>query len=115
MWRPIGNPEPVRVHDFVVPEPGGGKAIPYGVYDLQRDEGWVSVGIDHDTASIAVDALRRWWQQMGRAAYPRARTLIITADAGGSNGSRLRLWKWEFVCQSDRADDHRVSFPARHE
>jgi hypothetical protein len=94
-WRPTGDPEPVRVHDFVVPEPGGGKAIPYGIYDLQRDEGWVSVGIDHDTASFAVNAIRRWWQQMGRAAYPDARTLLITADAGGSNGSRLRLWKWE--------------------
>jgi hypothetical protein len=74
---------------------GGGKAIPYGVYDLQRDEGWVSVGLDHDTASFAVNAIRRWWQQMGRAVYPRARTLVITADAGGSNGSRLRLRKWE--------------------
>jgi len=94
-WRPTGEPEPVRVHDFIVPEPGGGKAIPYGIYDLQRDEGWVSVGIDHDTASFAVNALRRWWEKMGRAAYPAARTLVITADAGGSNGSRLRLWKWE--------------------
>ena len=94
-WRPTGDPMPVRVHDFVVPEPGGGKAIPYGVYDLQRDEGWVSVGVDHDTASFAVNAIRRWWQQMGRAAYPHARTVVVTADAGGSNGSRLRLWKWE--------------------
>lgn len=87
-WRPTGDPVPVRVHDFVVPEPGGGKAIPYGVYDLQRDEGWVSVGVDHDTASFAVNAIRRWWQQMGRAAYPRAHTVVVTADAGGSNGSR---------------------------
>lgn len=94
-WRPTGRPDHVRVHDFVIPAPGYGKAIPYGVYDLQRDEGWVSVGIDHDTASFAVNAIRRWWQQMGRAAYPDARTLVITADAGGSNGSRLRLWKWE--------------------
>lgn len=101
-WRPTGDPEPVRVHDFVVPGPGGGKAIPYGIYDLQRDEGWVSVGIDHDTASFAVNAIRRWWQQMGRAAYPRARTLVITADAGGSNGSRLRLWKWELQQFADR-------------
>jgi hypothetical protein len=85
-----------------VPEPGGGKAIPYGIYDLQRDEGWVSVGIDHDTASFAVNAIRRWWQHMGRAAYPRARTLVITADAGGSNGSRLRLWKWELQQFADR-------------
>ena len=94
-WRPTGDPEPVRVHDFIVPEPGAGKAIPYGIYDLQRDEGWVSVGIDHDTASFAVNAIRRWWQHMGRLAYPQARTVVITADAGGSNGSRLRLWKWE--------------------
>lgn len=96
-WRPAGRPEPVRVHDFLVPATGatGGKAIPYGVYDLQRDEGWVSVGIDHDTASFAVHAIRRWWQLMGRPAYRHARTLLITADTGGSNGSRLRLWKWE--------------------
>jgi len=92
-WRPKGNPEPVRVHDFVVPEQG--KAIPYGVYDLQRNEGWVSVGIDHDTAAFAVNAIRRWWKLMGRAAYPGAASLLITADGGGSNGSRVRLWKWE--------------------
>ena len=96
-WRPKGVPEPVRVHDFVIPATAttGGKAIPYGVYDLHRNEGWVSVGIDHDTASFAVNAIRRWWQRMGRAAYPHARSLLITADAGGSNGARLRLWKWE--------------------
>jgi hypothetical protein len=94
-WRPTGRPVPVRVHDFVIRAPGHGKAIPYGIYDLQRDEGWVSVGFDHDTASFAVNAIRRWWHQMGRAAYPHARSLVITADAGGSNGARLRLWKWE--------------------
>jgi transposase len=96
-WRPTGTPYRVRVHDFVIPATRntGGKAIPYGVYDLQRNEGWVSLGIDHDTASFAVNAIRRWWQRMGRAAYPKARTLLITADAGGSNGTRLRLWKWE--------------------
>lgn len=94
-WRPKGQPAHVRVHDFIIPAPGHGKAIPYGVYDLQRDEGWVSVGIDHDTASFAVNAIRRWWHRMGRRAYPRARSLVITADAGGSNGTRLRLWKWE--------------------
>jgi len=94
-WRPTGAPERVRVHDFVIQAPGHGKAIPYGVYDLHRDEGWVSVGIDHDTASFAVNAIRRWWQRMGRRAYPHARSLVITADAGGSNGARLRLWKWE--------------------
>lgn len=96
-WRPHGEPERVRVHDFVVPQTttGGGKAIPYGVYDLQRNEGWVSVGIDHDTASFAVEAIRRWWRRMGRLAYPHAHTLVITADAGGSNSARSRLWKWE--------------------
>jgi hypothetical protein len=94
-WRPKGTPDRVRVHDFVIQAPGHGKAIPYGVYDLHRDEGWVSIGVDHDTASFAVNAIRRWWQRMGRPAYPQARSLLITADAGGSNGSRLRLWKWE--------------------
>ena len=92
-WRPKGRPEPVRVHDFLIPD--AGKAIPYGVYDLSRDEGWVSVGIDHDTASFAVNAVRRWWKLMGRPAHPDADSLLITADAGGSNGPRVRLWKWE--------------------
>ena len=92
-WRPQGAPAPVRVHDFLVPAQG--KAIPYGVYDLHRNEGWVSVGIDHDTATFAVNAIRRWWQVMGRPRYPQATSLLITADAGGSNGTRLRLWKWE--------------------
>jgi len=92
-WRPKGTPEPVRVHDFLIPEQG--KAIPYGVYDLHRNEGWVSVGIDHDTASLAVNAIRSWWKRMGRPAYAKATALLITADAGGSNGPRLRLWKWE--------------------
>jgi len=92
-WRPKGKPEPVRVHDFLIPDQG--KAIPYGVYDLRRDEGWVSVGIDHDTASFAVNAVRRWWKLMGRPAYRDAESLLITADAGGSNGPRVRLWKWE--------------------
>ncbi len=92
-WRPKGTPETVRVHDFLIPEQG--KAIPYGVYDLHRNEGWVSVGIDHDTASFAVNAIRRWWKLMGRAAYRSATSLLITADSGGSNGSRVRLWKWE--------------------
>jgi transposase len=92
-WRPKGDPDVVRVHDFLIPSQG--KAVPYGVYDLHRNEGWVSVGIDHDTASFAVNAVRRWWKVMGRVAYPEATALLITADAGGSNGSRLRLWKWE--------------------
>jgi hypothetical protein len=93
-WRPAKTPARVRVHDFVIPGAAGGKAIPYGVYDLHRDEGWVSVGIDHDTATFAVRSIRRWWRQMGRPVYQDATTLLITADAGGSNGARLRLWKW---------------------
>ncbi len=100
-WRPKGEPEPVRVHDFVIPEQG--KAIPYGIYDLARNEGWVSVGIDHDTASFAVHALARWWEVMGRARYPEATSLLISADGGGSNGSRLRLWKWELQQFADRS------------
>ncbi len=92
-WRPKGEPEEVRVHDF--PDPAKGKAIPYGVYDLARNMGWVSVGVDHDTASFAVNTIRRWWRNMGRRAYPHATSLLITADSGGSNGTRVRLWKWE--------------------
>lgn len=93
-WRPKGNPERVNVHDF--PDPKNGKAIPYGVYEVGRNVGWVCVGIDHDTAQFAVAAIRRWWRELGRKAYGRtAGTLLITADSGGSNGVRLRLWKWE--------------------
>jgi hypothetical protein len=99
-WRPKGAPQEVRVHDFVIPEHG--KAIPYGVYDLVRNEGWVSVGIDHDTARFAVHALERWWEVMGQERYPRARSLLVSADSGGSNGSRLRLWKWELQQFADR-------------
>ena len=92
-WRPKGQPEKVRVHDFM--DKTLGKAIPYGVYDLGRNMGWVSVGVDHDTAAFAVQTIRRWWQEMGRKAYPQARSLLIIADSGGSNGARVRLWKWE--------------------
>jgi hypothetical protein len=92
-WRPKGAPEEVRVHDFVIPELG--RAVPYGVYDIADNVGWVSVGIDHDTAAFAVNAIRKWWKLMGRKRYPQARHLLITADAGGSNGTRLRLWKLE--------------------
>lgn len=92
-WRPKGCPERVNVHDFL--DPKKGKAIPYGVYDLGRNVGWVSVGIDHDTGRFAVATVRRWWRELGRKAYADAKTLLITADSGGSNGSRLRLWKWE--------------------
>jgi hypothetical protein len=92
-WRPRGQPERVRVHDFLIPERG--KAIPYGVYDLTRNAGWVSVGIDHDTATFAARTIGRWWRKMGRPRYRRARSVLITADGGGSNGARVRLWKWE--------------------
>ena len=92
-WRPQGDPTAVRVHDFLIPAQG--KAVPYGVYDLARNEGWVSVGIDHDTASFATHTIRRWWHCMGRRVYPDTTALLITADAGGSNGPRVRLWKWE--------------------
>jgi hypothetical protein len=91
-WRPQGRPARVRVHDFL--DPRLGKAIPYGVYDLANNEGWVSVGIAHDTAEFAVNAIRLWWTRMGRHRFGGARTLLITADAGGSNGPRSRLWKW---------------------
>ena len=90
-WRPKGAPETVKVHDFLEPELG--KAIPYGVYDLTSNHGWVSVGIDHDTARFAVESIRRWWNKMGSHRYRNARKLLITADGGGSNGSRCRLWK----------------------
>ena len=91
--RPKGEPEDVRVHDFKIPKPG--RAAPYGVYDIAGNTGRVSVGIDHDTASFAVNSIRRWWLEMGRARYPDAKTLMVTADCGGSNGVRVRLWKWE--------------------
>ena len=90
-WQPKGKPETVRTHDFI--DRDLGKAIPYGVYDVARNEGWVNVGIDHDTAEFAVESIRRWWWRMGRYAYPAATELLITADAGGSNGYRTRLWK----------------------
>jgi transposase len=98
-WRPKGNPEKVRVHDFVIPELG--RAAPYGVYDLAQNTGWVSVGVDHDTASFAVETIRRWWHAMGQDKYPQAQRLLITADGGGSNGSRLRLWKLELQTLAD--------------
>jgi DDE family transposase len=90
-WRPAGDPEQVRVHDFIDTELG--KVSPYGVYDLTANEGWVSVGIDHDTAEFAVQSIRRWWFEMGRPLYPKAKRLLITADCGGSNGYRVRLWR----------------------
>jgi transposase len=98
-WRPAGSPEAVRVHDFV--DPSLGRAAPYGVYDIAADKGWVSVGIDHDTAAFAVNAIRSWWRAMGHERYPHAQRLTITADGGGSNGSRVRLWKVELQKLAD--------------
>ena len=99
-WRRRGQPQEVRVHDF--PDPKMNKAIPYGVYDLTRNEGWVSVGIDHDTARFATASIKRWWKKMGKKRYPQAKALLITADCGGSNSSRTRLWK---VALQKLADD----------
>ena len=101
-WRPKGSPEEVRVHDFVIPELG--RAVPYGIYDIADNTGWVSVGIDHDTAAFATNAIRSWWQLMGRERYPEAKSLLITADGGGSNGSRVRLWKLELQKLADELD-----------
>jgi len=110
-WRPKGAPQAVRIHDFQ--DPALGKAIPYGVYDLLNNQGWVSVGIDHDTAQFAVNSIRRWWRQMGHRRFPKAKDLLITADGGGSNSHRCRLWK---VCLQELADDlglrlHLCHFP----
>jgi hypothetical protein len=91
--RPKGRPEPVRVHDFALSEQG--KVAPYGVYDLAANQGWVSIGVDADTAAFAVESIRRWWYRLGQARYPEAQRLVITADCGGSNGARVRLWKRE--------------------
>jgi hypothetical protein len=90
-WHPKGEPEPVRVHDFIDLQLG--KVIPYGVYDTARNEAWVSVGVDHDTAEFAVATLERWWREMGKKAYPQASELLVTADGGGSNAPRSRLWR----------------------
>ena len=98
-WRPVGDPEQVRVHDFIDAELG--KVSPYGVYDLTANEGWVSVGIDHDTAEFAVQSIRRWWFEMGRPLYPKAKRLLITADCGGSNGYRVRLWRLQLQRLAD--------------
>ena len=97
--RPKGDPEKVRVHDFVIPELG--RAAPYGVYDVTQNAGWVSVGVDHDTAAFAAQSIRRWWESMGTEAYPKAARLLITADSGGSNGARVRLWKLELQKLAD--------------
>jgi hypothetical protein len=99
-WQPAGEPEAVNVHDF--PHLGRGKAIPYGIYDEARDEAVVNVGITHETAEFAVESIRRWWRLLGRKAYPKARRLLICADAGGSNGTRLRAWKAHLQALADR-------------
>jgi hypothetical protein len=98
-WQPAGYPEEVRVHDFLDKQLG--KAIPYGVYDVAANQGWVSIGIDHETAAFAVASIRQWWAQMGQARYPNATELLITADSGGSNGSHNRLWKTELQRLAD--------------
>ena len=108
-WQPKGTPEEVNVHDFA--DPHLGKVIPYGVYDLAANEGWVNVGIDHDTAEFAVESIRRWWSHMGKARYPHARKLLITADCGGSNGSRTRLWK---VALQQFAEEWQLPIHVRH-
>jgi hypothetical protein len=108
-WHKKKTPIKVRVHDFV--DPVLGKAAPYGVYDLAANQGWVSVGIDHDTAEFAVESIRRWWRQMGKPIYPKATRLLITADCGGSNGYRVRLWK---VALQRFADETRITLQVRH-
>jgi transposase len=98
-WRPEGEPEQVRVYDFPLKELG--RVTPYGIYDQGQNTGWVNVGIDHDTAAFAVESIRRWWNAVGKQQYPGAKRLLITADGGGSNGSRVRLWKWELQQLAD--------------
>jgi hypothetical protein len=98
-WRPQGDPEEVRVHDFLIKKLG--RAVPYGIYDLASNTGWVSVGMDNDTAAFAVNTIRRWWREVGQIRYPFARRLVVTADGGGSNGSRVRLWKLELQRLAD--------------
>ena len=108
-WRPRGRPQEVRVHDFR--DQDLGVAIPYGVYDLSRNDGWVSVGIDHDTAEFAVATIHRWWRRMGKRAYPRAKELLVTADSDGSNGNRSRLWK---LCVQKLADEMGLKISVCH-
>jgi transposase len=107
--RPRGHPEPVRVHDFAIPELG--KVSPYGVYDIAANTGWINLGITSDTAAFAVESIRRWWFELGQARYKRARKILITADCGGSNGARVRLWKSEL---QKLADQTRLSITVAH-
>jgi len=108
-WQPRGRPEEARTHDFQ--DPDLGKAIPYGVYDIFNNQGWVSVGIDHDTAQFAANSIRRWWQHMGSRRFPRATELLITADGGGSNSYRSRLWK---MALQQLADDLELRLEVCH-
>jgi len=108
-WQKKGEPVPVNMHDFADKELG--KVIPYGVYDIARNEGWVTVGISHDTAEFAVESIRRWWVRMGQPMYPEATEILITADGGGSNGARVRLWRLEL---QRLADDLGLVFHVRH-
>jgi Rhodopirellula transposase DDE domain len=108
-WRRKGEPRPVNMHDFADKELG--KVAPFGVYDVSRNEGWVNVGIDHDTASFAVESIRRWWTRMGMTRYPNAKELLITADCGGSNANRSKLWKVEL---QKFADEFHLAIHVRH-
>jgi hypothetical protein len=108
-WKKKGNPLKVNMHDFI--DKKLGKVIPYGVYDLSKNEGWVSIGIDHDTAAFAVESIRRWWTQMGRQRYTQAKKLLITADCGGSNGNQNKLWKQEL---QKLADEFNLGIYIRH-
>jgi hypothetical protein len=108
-WRPQGKPEEVRTHDFM--DKKLGKAIPYGVYDIVNNQGWVNVGIDHDTAKFATNSIRQWWMQMGQQRFPNARQLLVTADGGGSNSSRSRFWK---ICLQELADELEMKLILRH-
>jgi DDE family transposase len=108
-WRPEGEPQPVNVHDFI--DPKLPRAVPYGVYDITNNLGWVSVGTDHDTASFAVHAIRRWWKTMGKKRHPGATKLMISADGGGSNGYRVRLWKVEL---QELADELKLPITVCH-
>ena len=110
-WRPAGSPEDVLMHDFVIDDEDHGRVSPYGVYDLAANEAWVSVGTDHDTAAFAVESIRRWWTTMGAPLYPGATRLLVTADCGGSNGYRTRLWKTEL---QRLADETGLEIAVRH-
>ena len=109
VWRPKGEPELVKVYDFI--DKKLGKATPYGVYDLKKNLGWVNVGIDHDTAEFAVESIRRWYKHLGKELYPNAKHLFVTADGGGSNSSRSRLWKY---CLQEFSDESRLTIHVSH-